>query len=130
MTTTTATRSSPQPSASEVGRHDRLFYGGMATALAVTVFAGFAPTYYLRLLSGGPELTLTGGPFTALVHVHATKTHNRIGKIMNLRVTHMKVALLKLSLASIFKRAYVVGVGRSARPFVTSYQIRDASFAF
>ena len=42
----------------------------MAVALGLTVFAGFASTYYLRLLSGGPTVTLTGGPFTALVHVH------------------------------------------------------------
>ena len=33
--------------------------------------AGFAPTYYLRLLSGGPTATISGGPFTGLVHVHA-----------------------------------------------------------
>lgn len=50
--------------------HDRLFYGGMAVALGLTVFAGFASTYYLRFLAGGPKATLTGGPFTALVHVH------------------------------------------------------------
>lgn len=43
----------------------------MAAALALTVFAGFAPTYYLRLVSGGPTATLTGGPFTTLVHLHA-----------------------------------------------------------
>jgi hypothetical protein len=53
-----------------VERHDRLFYGGMAAALALTVFAGFAPTYYLRFFGGGPGTTFTGGPFTVLVHVH------------------------------------------------------------
>jgi len=55
----------------EAGAHDRVFYGTMAVAMAVTVFAGFAATYYLRLLSGGPKATLSGGPFTTLVHVHA-----------------------------------------------------------
>jgi hypothetical protein len=54
----------------DVGRYDRLFYGGMALALGLTVLAGFASTYYLRFFSGGPRVTLTGGPFTALVHVH------------------------------------------------------------
>ena len=49
---------------------DRLFYGTMAGALALTVFAGFSSTYYLRLFSGGPTATLSGGPFTRLVHVH------------------------------------------------------------
>jgi hypothetical protein len=52
------------------GAHDRLFYGTMAVVMGVTVFAGFAATYYLRLLSGGPKATLSGGPFTTLVHIH------------------------------------------------------------
>ena len=52
------------------GAYDRLFYGGMAVAMGLTVFAGFAATYYLRLLDGGPKVTLTGGPFTGLVHLH------------------------------------------------------------
>jgi hypothetical protein len=50
-------------------RYDRVFYGGMALALGLTVFAGFAPTYYLRLLSG-PTTTTSGGPFTVAVHLH------------------------------------------------------------
>ena len=50
--------------------HDRLFYGGMAVAMGLTVFAGFASTYYLRFLTGGPKATLSGGPFTTLVYVH------------------------------------------------------------
>jgi hypothetical protein len=52
------------------GSRDRLFYGGMAMALAATVFAGFGSTYYFRFFSGGPTATLTGGPFTTLVHTH------------------------------------------------------------
>jgi hypothetical protein len=67
MATTSAT---PQSPVRGTGKHDRLFYGGMAIALGLTVFAGFSSTYYLRLLSGGPKATLSGGPFTALIHVH------------------------------------------------------------
>lgn len=52
------------------GRYDRLFYGGMAVALALTVLIGFAPTYYLKLVSSGPTTTISGRPFTSLVHVH------------------------------------------------------------
>jgi hypothetical protein len=52
------------------GARDRLFYGTMAVAMGITVFAGFAATYYLRLVSGGPKATLSGGPITTLVHVH------------------------------------------------------------
>lgn len=64
--TTTGAHSPARPA----GRHDRLFYGGMAAALGLTVLAGFAPTYYSRFLEGGPTATLSGGPFTRLVHVH------------------------------------------------------------
>jgi hypothetical protein len=42
---------------------DRRFFTGMAVAVAVSVFAGFAPTYYLKGLYGTPALS----PF---VHFH------------------------------------------------------------
>jgi hypothetical protein len=42
----------------------------MAVVLALVVFAGFGPTYYLRFVSGGPQATLSGGPFSLLIHVH------------------------------------------------------------
>jgi hypothetical protein len=66
MATASAARGAPQLP----GTHDRLFYGGMAISMGLTVFAGFAPTFYLRFFTGGPKATLSGGPFTALVHVH------------------------------------------------------------
>ena len=49
-------------------RHGRggaigLFYSGMAIAAAVVVFAGFAPTYFLKPAFGGP-------PLPPLLHVH------------------------------------------------------------
>ncbi len=50
--------------------HDRLFYGTMAVILAVIVFAGFGPSYYFRFFAGGPQVTVSGGPFTGLVHFH------------------------------------------------------------
>lgn len=53
-----------------VGRHDRLFYGGIAITGAVMTVVGFAPTYYLRFLDGGPQATISGGPYSTLVHVH------------------------------------------------------------
>jgi hypothetical protein len=44
-------------------RRDRLFYSGMAIAAAVVIFAGFAPTYYLKGAFGGR-------PLPPLLHVH------------------------------------------------------------
>jgi hypothetical protein len=61
MATVAATRLSPQaPATAPVGAHDRLFYGGMAIALALTVLTGFAPTYYLRFFGDGPRATVSG----------------------------------------------------------------------
>lgn len=70
MTTASAARPAPQSPVREAGTYDRIFYSGMAMAMGLTVLAGFAPTYYMRFFAGGPKATLTGGPFTALVHVH------------------------------------------------------------
>lgn len=64
------TRSRAESPAGEGGRNDRLFYSGMAIALGLTVLVGFAPTYYLGFFGGGPSATITGEPFTALVHLH------------------------------------------------------------
>ena len=70
MATATATGRAPIAQAPAAGTHDRLFYGGMAIVMGLTVFAGFAPTYYLRLFADGPNATFSGGPFTPLVHLH------------------------------------------------------------
>ena len=52
--------------------HRRIsFYAVIALALAITVVAGFGPTYYFRIFSPSPMATLSGGPMTLLVHVHA-----------------------------------------------------------
>lgn len=44
-------------------RRERVFYTGMAVAIAITVFAGFARTYYLRPYFGMP-------PLMPLLHLH------------------------------------------------------------
>ena len=43
--------------------NDRLFYTGMSIAIAITVFVGFAPSYYLKDYFGAP-------PLAPLVHLH------------------------------------------------------------
>lgn len=53
-----------------VARYDRLFYGGMGVLLFLIVFAGFAPTFYLRPLLG-PRPTVSGSMvLSPLVYVH------------------------------------------------------------
>jgi uncharacterized membrane protein YozB (DUF420 family) len=61
----------PLSQAASVRRHDRIFYSSVAIALALTVVAGFGPTYYFRIIRASPLTTLSGGPVTLLVHAHA-----------------------------------------------------------
>jgi hypothetical protein len=53
------------------GAYDRVFFSSIAILMALIVLIGFAPTYYLKGVRGGPMLTISGLPFTRLVHVHA-----------------------------------------------------------
>jgi hypothetical protein len=43
----------------------------MAVAMALVVVGGFGPSYYWTYLNGGPTTTVSGGPFTTVVHLHA-----------------------------------------------------------
>ena len=54
------------------GKYDRAFYSGMALVMALTVFVGFGPTYYMKPFV--PEFARAvrqAGPLTPLAHVHA-----------------------------------------------------------
>lgn len=75
------------------GRRTRRFYVGMAIAIAVTVFAGFSRTYFLKAHYGSPALSLLlhvhGLVFTAwvllfltqttLIAAHRADLHRRLG---------------------------------------------------
>lgn len=74
-------------------RRERLFYTGVAFAIALTVFAGFSRTYFLKSYFGAPPLVpllqLHGLVFTSwillfllqilLVATNRTRIHRRIG---------------------------------------------------
>jgi hypothetical protein len=86
-------------------RPDRMFYTGLAVVAAAIVFAGFARTYYLRDLFGGPPLRpllhLHGFLFTSwltflllqttLVAAKRTDIHRRLGVAGGLLATLMIV---------------------------------------
>ncbi|MEO8467155.1 MAG: hypothetical protein ABI640_17620 [Gammaproteobacteria bacterium] len=72
----------------------RLFFGGMSLALAITVFAGFAQTFYLHRALASPNvltstLLMHGSIFTtwvlllvvqaSLVSAHRTDLHRKLG---------------------------------------------------
>lgn len=49
---------------------DRIFYSGMAIALALTTFVGFAPTFYLRALFDGPVSVTGAASLSPLAQLH------------------------------------------------------------
>ena len=74
-------------------RRERMFFGGMAIALLIAVFIGFAPTYYLRAPFDGPTLTpslqvhgflfstwmILLGVQTSLIAAGKTAVHRKLG---------------------------------------------------
>ncbi|MPY87796.1 MAG: hypothetical protein GEU99_07730 [Luteitalea sp.] len=87
-------------------RGEHLFFTSMAAAAALTVFLGFAPTYYLKGAFEGPPLTpllhLHGALFTgwillfilqtSLIAAKRTDIHRRLGVIGGLLAVAMVVA--------------------------------------
>lgn len=61
---------SPARPAAAAGARDRVFYSSMASAMAATVFVGFAPTFYLRPLFDAPATVTGATSLTTLAHVH------------------------------------------------------------
>ncbi len=96
-------------------RSERWFFGGMGVAAALTVFAGFAPTYYLKDVLGGPPLTplqhLHGFLFscwilffiaqTSLIAVNRIDVHRRLGVAGALLAAAMLVVGAAASLAMV-----------------------------
>jgi hypothetical protein len=78
-----------------VAQRDRWFFTGMAMAIVLTIFAGFAPSYYLKGVFGAPPIStflhLHGILFTgwillfltqaSLVAAGRTDVHRRLGLI-------------------------------------------------
>jgi hypothetical protein len=101
-------------------RRERLFYTGMAVVFVLTVFAGFARTYYLRPYFGTPILTpllhLHGVVFTSWLALFITQTSlvaaNRTGVHRRLGVVGAVIAVLMVLVgcATAIIRAKVVEV--------------------
>lgn len=93
MSTLTVERAAAVARTSAARRRERLFFTGMAAAVVLTVFAGFARTYYLRPYFAAtplaPLLHLHGLVFTswvalyfaqtALIAARRTQVHRRLG---------------------------------------------------
>ncbi len=101
-------------------RRERLFYTGMAAAFLITVFAGFARTYYLRSYYGSqtlsPLLHLHGVIFTSWLVILLTQTvlvaTNRIRVHRRLGVASAVIATLMILVgtATAIIRAKIIAV--------------------
>jgi hypothetical protein len=65
-----ATSAASKPIILSSSAHDRLFYSGMAIGMGLSVFIGFARTYYLSAYFG-TSTTITGRPFSPVIRLHA-----------------------------------------------------------
>jgi hypothetical protein len=64
------TAAMPAPRAATPAAHDRKFYSGLAVLMALIVFVGFAPTFYLRTYFGGPVSVTGATSLTPLAQLH------------------------------------------------------------
>lgn len=95
------------------GKYDRRFYSAMAVVMGLTVFAGFAPTYYLRFATGGPVATLNGGPFTPLIHLHGALFTAWVVLFI------VQTALVSIRRVAVHRRLGVAGVVLAAAMLVS-----------
>ena len=102
---------------------DRMFFTGMAFAAAITVFVGFAPTYYLRSQELPPLSSLLqvhGFVFTAwfllflgqtgLIAAHRADIHRRLGIIGTVLAAVMVVIGVMASLDAFRHRVAAPGL--------------------
>jgi hypothetical protein len=83
-------------------RSDSIFFPTMAIIMALVVFAGFAPTYYLKYQFNGPPLSVLkmvhGAAFTAWIALLITQTGLVAG---NRRDIHRKLGVAGACLAAL-----------------------------
>jgi hypothetical protein len=123
-------------------RYDRTFYTGMAIAAAVVVFAGFAPTYFLRasyqttplptyLQVHGFLFTTWIALFiaqTSLVAARRTNVHRRLGWAMAALAVVMVVVGTTAGIWSM-RRQVEAGLAQQAQAFLTTPLFSMVAFA-
>ncbi len=109
---------------------DRVFFGSMAVAMALTVFVGFAPSYFLRFVFHGtsptgtkvisPLLQVHAAAFTAwvvlfvvqtaLVASHRVRLHRRLGIAGGVLAAVMVCLGVAAALDAVHRGAFPQGV--------------------
>ena len=105
------------------GAYDRVFYSGMAIAMALTVVTGFARTYYLRSYFG-PSTSVTGGTaLSPLVHLHGALFTAWMALFI------IQTALIATRRVAIHRRLGLAGVALAAAMVVVGTQTAIAAAA-
>lgn len=113
-------------------RRERRFFSGMALVIALTVFVGFAPSYYLKGVFGTPQLSplfhMHGFLFSAwivllvvqtrLVAAGRTDLHRRLGVGGGVLAAAMVVAGLAAALAAARRGTPPGGIANLPPPLV------------
>jgi len=124
------------------GRYDRQFYTGIALVVAVTVFAGFAPTYFLRARFQSTPLPLYlhvhGLLFTSWIALFVVQTgliasrrvdvHRRLGLVAAGLAVAMVCAGTAAGILSM-RREVAAGHEEEARTFLTTPLLSMVVFA-
>ncbi len=108
-----ATSAASKPIALTRNAYDRVFYSGMAILMTLTVFTGFARTYYLSSLFG-TNATISGGPFSTIVRLHAALFTTWVVLFLvqtSLVATHRVVVHRRLGFAVAILAAMMIVVG-------------------
>jgi hypothetical protein len=112
--------------------HQRVFFSGMAIAMALTALVGFAPTYFFRGLTDQPSLSpllhLHGGLYTAWILLLVVQTNLAAAGRMRLHK-----ALGKASgalIIAMFVSGYAVAVGTAAQWVSMPGQLVPGSLQF
>lgn len=93
--------------------YDRVFYSGMAILMTLAVFTGFARTYYLSAYFG-TNATISGGPFSTIVRVHAVLFTTWVALFLvqtSLVATHRVLVHRRLGFAVAILAAMMIVVG-------------------
>ncbi len=96
--------------------YDRVFYSSISIVMALTVFAGFAPTYYLRTYFGAPATITGAATLTPLAVVHGAlfTCWVLLFIVQTALVASRRVAVhRRLGIAGVFLAAAMVIVGAS-----------------
>jgi hypothetical protein len=105
------------------GAYDRAFYSGMAVLMALTVFAGFGPTYYLRTYFGTPPTFSGATSLTPLVHLHGALFTGWVLLFI------VQTALVAGRRVAVHRRLGVAGVGLSIAMIVVGLKTAIAGAA-